>query len=353
VLQRSVLLARLEQALTVIGGLLVIFALPYRQVRTATLGLMAIVVALIGSGFIAFAVWHKLLDGIYPSIAAVVTFGVMLTASLRSVTAELQHQEGELSAARAIQEGLLPRPWPETAKTSLVEIDALIETAREVGGDLYDYVLLNPLRLFFAIADVSGKGYDAAVFMAMTKTAMGMATQQHGVSLDQAFGLANTEISTASDHVREKGGRPMFVTAFAAVLELDSGVIHYVSAGHDSPFLLRAGAPPARLDTEGGPPLGTIDDFPFPVDQARLEPGDVLLLYTDGVTEAKDKADAFYGSARLETVVSGVSLDNAKSSVDAVRRDLRQFVGDADQADDITLLAVRWLGPPALAVSAP
>jgi serine phosphatase RsbU (regulator of sigma subunit) len=344
-LHRSVILTRLEQGLTVIGGLLVVFALPYRQPRTASLGLLAIVVALVGAGFIAFAVWHQLLDGIYPSIVAIITFGVMLSASLRAVTAELQHQEGELSAARAIQEGLLPRSWRETSELTTVDVDALIETAREVGGDLFDYVLLDAHHLFFAIADVSGKGYDAAVFMAMTKTAMGMATQQHGAALDQAFGLANAEISTASDHVREKGGRPMFVTAFAAVLEIDSGVIHYVSAGHDSPFLLRAGSPLSRLDTEGGPPLGTIDDFPFPVDEARLEPGDVLLLYTDGVTEAKDKSAAFYGSARLERVVSGIAIGTAKAAVDAVRTDLRKFVGEADQADDITLLAVRWLGP--------
>jgi adenylate cyclase len=353
VLQRSVVLTRIEQVLTLVGGLIVIFVLPFRRERTAALGLLAIVVAYIGSSFIAFAVWHQLLDGIYPSIAAIATFGVMLGASLRAVTAALQHQEGELSAARAIQEGLLPRSWRETSELTSVDVDALIETAREVGGDLFDYVLLDPRHLFFAIADVSGKGYDAAVFMAMTKTAMGMATKQHGVGLDMAFGLANTEISTASDHVREKGGRPMFVTAFAAVLEIDSGVIHYVSAGHDSPYLLRTGSPPSRLDTEGGPPLGTIDDFPFPVDTARLAPGDVLLLYTDGVTEAKNASAAFYGSARLDRVMAAHAIDTAKAAVDAVRADLRTFVGDADQADDITLLAVRWLGPPAAAAIAP
>jgi len=345
VLRRSEVLTRTEQALTIIGGLLVVFALPYREPRTASLGLLAIVVVLLAAGFIAFAGWHQLLDGVYPSVVAILTFGVMLSASLRAVTAALQHQEGELSAARAIQEGLLPRTWRETSELKSVDINALIETAREVGGDLFDYVLLDQRHLFFAIADVSGKGYDAAVFMAMTKTALGMATKQHGIGLDMAFGLANSEISVASDHVREKGGRPMFVTAFAAVLEIDSGVIHYVSAGHDSPYLIRAGASPSRLETEGGPPLGTIDDFPFPVDEARLEPGDVLLLYTDGVTEAKDESAAFYGTARLERVVAGLKGDTAKSAVDAVRADVRRFVGNADPADDITLLAVRWLGP--------
>src|SRR6185312_15484129 len=260
-------------------------------------------------------------------------------AARRRLASELERErelkarlEGELNAARAIQMGLLPRPLPRVPETRSIEVHALLETARLVGGDLYDFVMLDPSHLFFAIADVSGKGVDAALFMAMTKMMLGGATVLYGEALDLVFGEANANISIASEQTRAEGGRPMFVTVFAAVLDLVSGKIAYASAGHDSPYLLRAGSPMLRLDTEGGPPLGTVDDFPFPVDTARLEPGDVLLLYTDGVTEAKDAGSAFYGSARLGDLLSSAAGATARSTVELVREDVRRFVGHAEQA---------------------
>jgi sigma-B regulation protein RsbU (phosphoserine phosphatase) len=135
------------------------------------------------------------------------------------------------------------------------------------------------------------------------------------------------------------------VTAFAAVLDLATGELVHVSAGHDSAFALRAGAPPERLVSDGGPPLGTIEDFPYPVDSWLMAPGDVLLLYTDGVTEAEDSADRFYTAARLEELLIGADTTSARALVEYVREDLRRFVGTAEQADDITLLAIRWPGP--------
>jgi sigma-B regulation protein RsbU (phosphoserine phosphatase) len=249
--------------------------------------------------------------------------------------------------------GLLPRPLPRVPETSSVEVHALIETARLVGGDLYDFVMLDPSHLFFAIADVSGKGVDAALFMAMTKMVLGGATLLHGEALDLVFDEANAKISLVSEQTRAEGGRPMFVTVFAAVLNLESGRIAYASAGHDSPYLLRAGSPMLRLDTEGGPPLGSVDDFLFPVDTAQLEPGDVLLLYTDGVTEAKDATSGFYTGGRLGDLVSSVTDLTARSIVELVREDVRRFVGDAEQADDITLLGVHWLGKGGAPLTAP
>jgi serine phosphatase RsbU (regulator of sigma subunit) len=252
-----------------------------------------------------------------------------------------------LNAARAIQMGLLPKPLPRVPDTRTLDVHQLLETARTVGGDLYDFIMLDHRRLYFAIADVSGKGVDAALFMAMTKMALSGSTLQHGDALDRVFGEANTQISEASDHVRAQGGRPMFVTVFAAVLELDTGIISYASGGHDAPYLLRRGVTPARLLTEGGPPLGTVDEFPLPVDRTRLAPGDMIVLYTDGVTEAKDEAGAFYTSARLDRLMESLRPKNARGVVDALREDVWRFMGDADQADDVTLLVVHWLGPEA------
>jgi serine phosphatase RsbU (regulator of sigma subunit) len=357
-LRRPLMMRAIERGLGAAAALVVILLFPYRRPLVAASLLVALVALCIGGSFAAFRIEHLLVNGTYPAIVSVLSFTVMLGANLRRTEAQrrrlavdLEREreakariEGELNAARSIQMGLLPRPLPRVPETRSVEVHALLETARMVGGDLYDFLMLDERRLFFAIADVSGKGVDAALFMAMTKMVLGGATLQHGTALDRVFGEANAKISAASDDIRAEGGRPMFVTVFAGVLELDTGVIVFASGGHDSPYLVRAGAAPSRLETEGGPPLGTLDDFPFPVDRAQLAPGDVLVLYTDGVTEAKDEAGAFYTSGRLDRVMAAMAPESARAAVDIVRDDVRRFVGAADQADDITLLAVRWLG---------
>ena len=133
----------------------------------------------------------------------------------------------------------------------------------------------------------------------------------------------------------------MFVTAFAGILDLGTGEIAYASAGHESPFVLGGSSGLRQLVTEGGPPLGAIDGFPYPVDRDRIEPGEVLLLYTDGVTDAENADRALYGSKRLVEVLADAPVADAERAVAAVIDDVRRFVGDAEQADDITVLALR------------
>jgi len=353
-LRRPFFMHNIEQGLVAAAALIVILFFPYREPRIAAALLVALVALCLGGAFALFRFEHYLIDGTYPSVVAVLVFVVMLLANLRVLASALERErqdrarvEGELNAAHSIQMGLLPRPLPRVPETGAVDVHQLLETARTVGGDLYDFIMLDARRLYFAIADVSGKGVDAALFMAMTKMALSGATLQHGAALDRVFDVANSQISEASDHIRSQGGRPMFVTVFAAVLDLDTGTLSYASGGHDAPYLLRAGVTPARLLTEGGPPLGTIDDFPFPVDRTQLARGDMVVLYTDGVTEAKDEAGAFYTSARLDRLMAQMRPKTARSVVDAVREDVWRFMGEADQADDVTLLVVHWLGPEA------
>ena len=137
----------------------------------------------------------------------------------------------------------------------------------------------------------------------------------------------------------------MFVTVFAGILDLTSGLLVYVNAGHDAPFLLRPSERPLGLPGEGGPPLGTVDDFPYPVERYQLKPKDLLILFTDGVTEAQNPNDSFYTMARLELLLRSAPTDSAKALVEFVREDLRKFTGAAEQADDITMLAVHWMSP--------
>jgi serine phosphatase RsbU (regulator of sigma subunit) len=185
----------------------------------------------------------------------------------------------------------------------------------------------------------------AALFMAMTKEVLHTATLRYRNALDRVFSEANDKISAASEELGAGGSNMMFVTVFAGILDLKTGMLVYVNAGHDSPFVLRAGSKPETLPLAGGPPLGTVDDYRYSIEQRQLAPGETVLAYTDGVTEAQDTKQALYSGARLERLLASALATTAKALIDFVRDDVRRFAAGAEQADDITLLAVRWLGP--------
>jgi serine phosphatase RsbU (regulator of sigma subunit)/CHASE2 domain-containing sensor protein len=340
----------IELAMLLLAAPTIIWLIRYDTPRLATLGALGIAALLVAGEFAAFRFAGWLVDGIYPAGVSLLTFGAMLGGHLRATQAarrrladELEHErqvtarlEGELTAARAIQMGLLPHHFPAFPERNDIDLFARIEPARAVGGDLFDFLLIDASRLFFIIADVSGKGIPAALFMAMTKEVVRDAVQRHGAQLGQVLAEANSKTAAASNEMDM-----MFVTAFAGVLDLSSGELQYASAGHDRPFLIRDGKGLRQLETEGGPPLGVIDDFPFPVERDRLDGGAVLLLYTDGVTEAQDEAGGFYSAQRLSQMLSTTPGQSARTVVDACFDAVRRFVGKAEQADDITVLAIR------------
>jgi len=357
-LLRPAYLDQVEIALLIILGLITIFVLPFRHPRVVGAILAALVLALTGFEYGAFRIWHLLFDGVFPAAGVTVVFAVMLGGSLRAAEAArrrlasaLAHEreskaliEGELNAARAIQMGLLPHRFNGFSLRPDVDIYAVIEPARMVGGDLYDFVMLDAKRLSFAIADVSGKGVPAARFRAMSKEVLRAATISHGDALNRVFAEANARISAASNDMAGVGANMMFVTVFAGVLDLATGKLVYINAGHDAPFLLRPYSPPIRLGGQGGPPLGSVDDFPYGVERQQLAPGELLLLFTDGVTEAENPQHCFYGEVRLERLLAQAPTSGAEAVVNLVREDVRGFVNGAEQADDITMLALRWLG---------
>jgi len=346
-LQRPPYLDWVELALTLAAGLAAIWLLRYdRPIRAAAIAL-ATVAALIGLELLLFRFTNLLFDGTYPALSLLAAFGVMLVATLRAAEQELrrhreatQRFEGELAAARAIQMGLLPHRFPAFPDHPEIDICARIEPARIVGGDLYDYLLIDrDRRLFFTIADVSGKGAPAALLMAATKEVMREAVLKFGVALDCILAEANQKTAVASTDLQTEGG--VFVTTFVGVLDLGTGDISYASAGHDSPFILGSDRGLRQLTTEGGPPLGAADNFLYPVDQDRIAPGEVLLLFTDGVTEAQNSENALYGHNRLAKALAKAPTNDARNLVAAVIDDVRRFVGGAEQADDVTVLALR------------
>jgi adenylate cyclase len=346
-LRRPPFLDWFELAAALAAGLAVIWLLGYSSPVRAVGIVVAIAAALFGVELTLFRFADRLFDSTFPVLTLFGALAVMLVGNLRAAQTELvrereakQRAEGELAAAQAIQMGLLPRRVPAFPDRPDIDVYARIEPARMVGGDIYDYLLIGgSSRLFFLIADVSGKGIPAALFMAVTKEVVRDAVLTFAPALDRILAEANRKTAAASAELQSEGG--VFVTAFAGILDLRSGDVDFASAGHDAPFVLGGKTGLRRLVTEGGPPLGAVDDFRYPVDHDRIEPGEVLLLYTDGVTEAENANHTLYSSERLTTALGKAPTVDAQHVVAAVIDDVSRFVGGAEQADDMTLLALR------------
>ncbi len=246
---------------------------------------------------------------------------------------------GELEAARRIQMGILPNPAVVFASERRVQFYAFLEPAREVGGDLYDFFLLDDERVFVLIGDVSGKGLPGSLFMAVSKTLCKSVALRHAGDVGLMMREANAEIA-------RDNGEGLFVTAWAGVVNARTGEIQYCNAGHEPPYILsQAGLPPQRLAEGGGPPFCVVEDFPYEAASYRLSPGDVLCLITDGVTEAENAAGEFYGRQRLEDLLARLAPDADADEVgEAIRHDVERFAAGVEPSDDVAILAFRWTG---------
>jgi sigma-B regulation protein RsbU (phosphoserine phosphatase) len=246
-------------------------------------------------------------------------------------TASRERIESELDIARAIQLGLLPVPLP-AALSATLSLKAHMLPAREVGGDLYDYFTLSETELCLVIGDVSGKGVPAALFMAITRTLI------RSVARDETNPGAMTHV--INDRLSETNPNLMFVTLFLGILNLDSGELRYVNAGHPPPILIAKDKAPRKLAGRSGPACGVRENLSYRAFLARLEPGDTLLGYTDGVTEAVNGAGARYGEARLLEILNHPAR-NAEETTARLLADIETFTAGSDPFDDITLIAVQ------------
>ena len=259
--------------------------------------------------------------------------------NLTETTAAKERIESELSIARNIQMGFLPRIFPAFPERTDFDLHAIIEPAKEVGGDLYDFFMIDEHRLFFLIGDVSDKGVPAALFMAVTKTLFKAHTLRGDASIDEIMCRVNQELSR---------GNPwqMFVTAFAGILDLKTGEIIYCDAGHELPFIIRVGQETEVFKKKGNPALCFFDDFCFEWDTIQLHPGDALVLYTDGVTEAMNPEHRLFGSERIKQALqSCVEAPLPSDITQQVLEYVKSFVNNAAQSDDIAILAIRYCGP--------
>lgn len=239
----------------------------------------------------------------------------------------------ELKTARAIQESALPstlRPFPEVDR---FDIYASMDAAREVGGDFFDFFLVGEHQLAFLIADVSGKGIPAALFMMAAKTELSNYIGT-GMELAQA-------VQSANYHLCQGNEAGMFVTVWVGVLDYETGELTYVNAGHNPP-LLRHGGSWEWLTARGGLFLGTFATAKYRSQTVHLDEGDLLLLYTDGVTEAFSATGEQYGEDRLERYLHEHIDDHPHALALALRSDVARWARDTEQSDDITMLALEY-----------
>lgn len=249
---------------------------------------------------------------------------------------QLESIKGDLAVAREIQQAILPRifpPFPENAHQ--LDIAAMMNSAKDVGGDFYDFFRIDDEHIGFVIADVSGKGVPAAIFMAVCRTLI-RATGIRGVNSAECISYSNNLLV-------EESVNSMFVTVFYGIYNLKTGEINYTNAGHNPPYVLKADGSLQKLPFSNNVIAGIVEGYHYTEEAFTLEHGDMLLLYTDGVTEAIDNECNEYGEGRLESLLKSTPLSSCQQMIDLVKADVKVFAEDAEQSDDITLLAIKRL----------
>ncbi len=311
---------------------------------TAAAGLTALAVGASYGGFLQG--W--LLDPapvLAPGAATAATMIALLFVEGRRVQARLRGAldeerlsaakiAGEMSAAAEIQSGmLLPREALRRV-SSAVEIDAVLQPAKSVGGDLYDAFMIDKQRLCFLVDDVTGKGVPASLFMALSKALSRSLLMRPAMALDEALDGINAELS-------RDNGQAMAVSLLVGVLDLADGSLELCNAGHENPLLVDAQGAVRELRLEGGPALCVADGFPYPVERDRLEPGETLIVYTDGVTEAQNPAGDLFDREGAVKVLSAQATAPLADLIDALVTAVRAFEAGEEASDDLTVLAVR------------
>jgi serine phosphatase RsbU (regulator of sigma subunit) len=256
---------------------------------------------------------------------------------LRQTTAAKERIESELRVAHDIQMGILPKIFPPFPHRPEFDLHAMLEPAKAVGGDFYDFLLFDDEELYVIIGDVSGKGVPASLFMAVTLTLF-RSSVRRGMPPGALLTKLNHDLCV--DNVSS-----LFVTVFCARFDVRTGSLVFANGGHNPPYHVTAAGAVSPLPSHGGPVLGILAAESFSEGELKLAPGDTLVLFTDGITEATNPQEELYGDDRLRTALETHQPARAASVVKVIADDVRQFVGSAPQSDDLTMLVVRYRGP--------
>jgi sigma-B regulation protein RsbU (phosphoserine phosphatase) len=242
----------------------------------------------------------------------------------------------DLRIAREIQMGILPADLAAATRGTGLDVHAIVEPALEVGGDLYEVLRASDDRIVVALGDVSGKGIPAALFMAVAVTILRTLARQ--------IAEPDEILRRLNDELAEQNPRGMFVTMQCLIFDLAQGRVSCAGAGHHQLAIVSPGRPPRLACPSSGRPAGLMVVNPIERETFALEPGDTFVLFSDGVSEAMNTAEDFYGEERLLTALSGGGA-SAADTVTQVLRDVRAFAAGAKQSDDITILAARYAPP--------
>ncbi len=242
----------------------------------------------------------------------------------------------ELDIAKIIQTSMLPKSFPAFPERKEFDIYARMIPAKEVGGDLYDYFLIDKYRVGIIIGDVSGKGVAAAILMAVCKTLL-RATALKGIPADDVL----TEVNRI---IVDESPSTMFVTVFYGVLDTRNGSFEYSNGGHNAPYLLSADGSLKSIEDAGGLMIGAMEDSGYESKIIMLQPGDSILFYTDGVTEAFNKNEEEFSDERLRKLVNTGNSLYPEKLVDLVFSGITEFTDGCEQSDDITCMSLKYLG---------
>lgn len=247
---------------------------------------------------------------------------------------ELRDIQSDLSVAREIQLAILPRNFDlKMPNSETIDIHASMNAAKDVGGDFYDFFRIDDERFGFTIADVSGKGVPAAIFMAVSRTLI-KATGLRGLSAHESLEIVNNVLCGESVD-------SMFVTVLYGIFNIKTGEINYSNAGHNAPYILHQNGSVEMVDSFVNIVLGAFEDIKFKSNSMILAEGDTLVMYTDGVTEAEDVDKNLFGDSRLASVLGELKGADSGTIVDTINKKVKEFAGDAPQSDDVTVLVIR------------
>ena len=253
---------------------------------------------------------------------------------LTTVTAEKERIGAELDVARRIQADMLPLDFPNQKELKLY---ASMTPAKEVGGDFYDFFFIDPDHLGLVMADVSGKGVPAALFMVISKTLIKNLTVSDQKGVAEILTIANKLLCEGNEE-------SLFVTVWIGILTISTGEIACANAGHEYPIVKRAGETYQRYTDKHGVPLAAIETAQFREYQMTLQPGDVLVLYTDGFPESTNEKEELFAEERMLSAMNEAPENDPKALDDYVREEIRTFIGKAVQFDDMTMLTLCYYG---------
>lgn len=259
-----------------------------------------------------------------------------MSINIKNITKEREKIESELTLAKAIQASSLPNVFPPFPENNQFDIFAGMEPAREVGGDFYDFYFIDDTHFMFVIADVSGKGVPAALFMMTVKTLINYIAQSvHNP--EEMMKIVNKKICA-----NNKQG--FFVTLLAGIVNIKTGDLSIVNCGHNPPLLKQANGKFAYLETEHNIVLGAFNDFDFKSNQFKLDEGDTIIFYTDGITEAMNSSDEMYGEERLLETVNSTEYESISELQNKIKQNVKEFTKDFPQSDDMTMLICKFNG---------